>query len=86
MDGLPPIDVVKLKAQLQEDLDKCLAKVGASLDAAAPGRLLADSEEISRDALHEFAQAAYQRAAQQKVHAAEAAFSPSDGPRDGETL
>jgi len=42
MDGLPPIDVVKLKAQLQEDLDKCLAKVGASLDAAAPGRQRGD--------------------------------------------
>lgn len=86
MDGLPPIDVVKLRAELQEELEKCLAKVGASLDAAAPGRLLADSEEISRDALHEFARVAYQQAAQQKIQAVDAAFPPSGGPRDRETL
>jgi len=86
MDGLPPVDVAKLKVELQEELEKCLLQVGASLDAAAPGRLLADSEEISRTALHEFGRVAYQRAAQQKIHAADAAFPPSGGPGDGKTL
>lgn len=86
MDGAAVVDAMRLKAELQEQLDRCLEKVVAGVNAAAPGRLLADTEEIARDALREFAQSAYQKALQRKIDAAEAAFPPSGGPRDGKTL
>ena len=86
MDGTPAVDAVKLKAELQEQFERCLEKVAASVNSAAPGRLLADSEEIARDALHDFAQAAYEKAVQRKVDAAEAAFPPSGGRRDQKAL
>ena len=86
MEGQPAVDAKQLRADLQEQLERCLEKVAAGVNAAAPGRLLADSEEIARDALHEFAQAAYQKAVQQRINAAEAAFSPSGEPRDGKAL
>lgn len=86
MDGTPAVDADKLKAELQEQLERCLEKVAASVNSAAPGRLLADSEEIARAALHDFGQAAYQAAVQRKIAAAEAAFPPSGGSHDGKTL
>lgn len=86
MDGTPSVDAVQLKAALQDDLARCVEKIAASVNAAAPGRLLADTEEIARDALHDFAQVAYQKALQRKIDAAEAAFPPSGGPRDGKAL
>jgi hypothetical protein len=87
MDGTTTaVDVTGLKAGVQEELDRCLEKIVASVNAAAPGRLLADTEEIARDALHDFAQLAYQKALQRKIDAAEAAFPPSGGSRDGKAL
>ena len=44
MDGAPAVDAMGLKAELQEQLDRCLEKVVAGVNAAAPGRLLADTE------------------------------------------
>jgi hypothetical protein len=76
----------QLKAELQDDLGRCVEKLVASVNAAAYGRLLSDTEEIARDALHEFAQAAYQKALQRKIDAAEAAFSPSGESRDGKEV
>ena len=86
MDGTPTVDAVALKAELQGELERCVEKVAASVNLAAPGRLLADSEEIARTALHDFGQAAYQAAVQRKIAASEAAFPPSGGSRDGKTL
>lgn len=80
------VDADQLKAELQDDLGRCVEKIVAGVNAAAYGRLLSDTEEIARDALHEFAQAAYQKALQRKIDAAEAAFSPSEGPRDGKEV
>lgn len=86
MDGTQATDVTLLKAEVQEDLERCLEKIVAGVNGAAYGRLLADTEEIARDALQEFSQRAYQKALQRKIDAAEAAFSPSGRPRDGKTL
>lgn len=86
MDGTRAVDVSQLRAEVEEDLQRCLAQVVAGVNAAAPGRLLADTEEIARDALREFAQAAYQKALQQKIDAAEAAFPPSSEPLDRKAL
>jgi hypothetical protein len=80
------VDAARLRASLEDDLQRCLEKVAKSVTEAADGRWIADSEEISRDALQEFAQLAYQKAMQQKIEAAEAAFSPSGGRNDRKAL
>jgi hypothetical protein len=76
----------QLKAGLRRQFEECLERIADGVDSAAPGRLLADSEEIARKAIHDFGRAAYQAAIQQKVTASDAAFSPSAGPQDQETV
>ena len=86
MEGSRADGVSRLRAEVEEELERCLEQVMAGVNAAAPGRLLADTEEIARDALRKFSQVAYQKALQQKIDAAEAAFSPSGEPRDRKAL
>jgi len=57
--------------------------VADAVDNAPCGRVIRDSEEKARDALDRFRQAAYEKAVQMKVNAAEAAFSPSEQRGDG---
>jgi hypothetical protein len=83
MHGLPQISAIKLKEFLHGQVDEFAEKMVDSMNQAQPGRLIADSEELARKLIHEFGQAAYQAALQQKVDAAEAAFSPSGGNSDG---
>jgi hypothetical protein len=83
MHGLPKISAIKLKELLHSQVDEFAEKLVDSVNEAEPGRLIADSEEEVRKLIHEFGQAAYQAALQQKVDAAEAAFSPSGGNSDG---
>ncbi len=52
-------------------------EVADAVDAAPRGRLIRDSEEPVRDAVGRFRTQLFQRAMQQKVNAAEAAFPPS---------
>jgi hypothetical protein len=89
MPGLPQISAIKVKAFLHAQVEEFAEKLVESMNQAQPGRLIADTEELARVLIHEFGQAAYQSALQQKVDAAEAAFSPStgnsDGPRHGST-
>jgi len=82
MHGLPKISAINLKAFLHSHVDEFAEKLVDSVNEAGPGRLIADSEEEVRKLIHEFGQAAYQAALQQKVDAAEAAFSPSGGNSD----
>lgn len=83
MHGLPRISAIKLKEFLHSQVDELAEKLVDSVNEAEPGRLIADSEERVRKGIHEFGQAAYQAVLQQKVDAAEAAFSPSGGNADG---
>lgn len=83
MSGLPQISPIKLKAFLHARVDEFAEKLADRMNQAQPGRLIADTEEEVRKWIHEFGQAAYQAALQQKVDAAEAAFSPSGGNSDG---
>lgn len=79
-------DVEQLKADLRRQFEQCLEQITAGVDSAAPGRLLSDSEEIARKAIHEFGQAAYQAAVQQTVSTVDAAFPPSKGSQDRPTV
>lgn len=86
MDAKHALDVEQLKADLRRQFEQCLEQIAAGVDSAVPGRLLADSEEIARKAIHEFGQAAYQAAVQQTVSTADAAFPPSTGCQDRQTV
>jgi hypothetical protein len=71
------LDVTQLEVLVREDIDKCLHEVAAAVNQAPEGALIDGSEEPVREALARLRQAIYQKAIQQKVDAAEAAFSPS---------
>jgi ubiquitin len=77
MDEVPAISAAQLKAFLHEKVDDIAERIVSAVNAAAPGRLIADSEEPVRQAMAELTRAAYEAALQQKVNAAEAAFPPS---------
>jgi len=83
MAGLPQVTAAKVKEFLHARVDEFAEKLVESMNQAQPGRLIADTEEVVRKLIHEFGQAAYQAALQQKVDAAEAAFPPSAGNNEG---
>jgi hypothetical protein len=72
-----------LKEFLHGKVDEVAEQVIEAMNAAQPGRLIADSEEPVRETMHEFERAVFEAAVQQKVTAAEAAFPPSGGRTDG---
>jgi hypothetical protein len=82
MEELPKISAEALKAMLHGKVDEIAEKVITAMNAAKPGRLIADSEEQVRDIMGELRRAVFETAVQQKVDAAEAAFSPSGESND----
>jgi hypothetical protein len=86
MDELPHVSAEKLKVFLHGQVDVLAEQVMAAMNAAKPGRLIADTEEQVRDLGKEFIRAAFEAAVQQKVIAAEAAFSPSARRGDGQEV
>ena len=77
----PTLDVTQLEVLVREDIEKCLQEVTAAVNHAPEGAIIDESEEPVREALARLRQAIYQKAIQQRVDAAEAAFSPSTGRR-----
>jgi len=72
----------ELKAALCEDLDRLLDEVAEAMNSAQPGRIIADSEELVRDANAAFRERLDQKA-MDLLQAKQEAFSPSaegDGP------
>ena len=80
MDELPKLDREALRKELLAEFDATIQKVADAVDHAPKGRVIRDSEELARQALDEFRQKVYQKTMQQKIDAAEAAFSPSAQP------
>ena len=74
----------QLQAELQPDVKVLAKQIAQAINAAKAGQIIADSEELVRDAHAEFRQKAYQRALDllqnQGLHEA---FSPS-ADRDAE--
>ena len=67
---------------MRAKLEELLARVADAVHDAPPGRVLDGSEEQVRDRFARFRQQADETAVQMRVDAAEAAFPPSDRPRD----
>ena len=80
----PQMDRESFKKRMRAELEIVLEGVADALDDAPAGRIIRDSEEKVRDLFAEFRQKTFQQATQLKVDAAEAAFSPSDQPDDGQ--
>jgi hypothetical protein len=80
----PLMDRETFKKQMRTELESVMEGVADAVDNAPAGRIIRDSEETVRDLFAEFRRKAFEQATQLKVDAAEAAFSPSEQPRDGQ--
>ncbi|NOX57130.1 MAG: hypothetical protein GXP27_22395 [Planctomycetes bacterium] len=83
MEGWPRISADELKTFLHAHVDEFAERMVEAVNEAAPGRLIADSEERAREFILEFGRSAYEALLQQKIDAAEASFSPSGGDGGG---
>ena len=75
----------KLVAVMEQEMQKYLQSVMAAVNNAPEGAWLAGSEEQVRDLSAEFRRQVFEQAVQMRIDAAEAAFSPSAQPGDGQT-
>jgi hypothetical protein len=76
----PQASADDLIASLRQQFEQLCRDVTAAVNAAAPGRVITDSEEQVRDLLARFRQKTYQAAVQLRLEAAQAASPPSDPP------
>lgn len=67
---------------MRQRVDEMLGKIADAVNHAAPGKIIAGSEEQVRDLFADLRQEAFERAVQMRVDAAEAAFPPSEGSGD----
>jgi len=80
----PQMDRETFKRDMRAELEVLMEEMVEAVDSAPAGRIIRDSEEKVRDLFAEFRQKAFEKAMQAKVDAAEAAFSPSGQPSDGQ--
>jgi hypothetical protein len=67
---------------MRRRVEELLGQVADAVNAAAPGQVIAGSEEQVRDLFARLRREAFERAVQMRVDAAEAAFPPSAGSGD----
>jgi hypothetical protein len=84
MDVLPRLSRDEFIEQMRGKLEAALGKVADAVNEAAPGRIIAGSEEEVRDIFAGLRKDAFETALQMRVDAAEAAFPPSEGLRHGQ--
>ena len=81
MESAPKVSAEKFVESMRGRMEEYLRGVIEAVNQAPDGEWIAGSEEQVRDLSAEFRQCMYQAAIQQRVDAAEAAFSPSRGER-----
>jgi hypothetical protein len=81
MEPLPPVSPDVLLESLRSRFEELCRGVANAVNQAPTGHVINASEEKVRDLFADFRRQAYQTALQLKIDAAEAAFSPSEGPR-----
>jgi len=67
---------------MRQRVENLLGQVADAVNAAAPGQIITASEEKVRDLFADLRRQAFEQAVQMRIDAAEAAFPPSEGPRD----
>ncbi len=70
------VTAAELKKALAGDMDRLMQEMAAAMNAAQAGRIIADSEELVRDAHAEFREQAFERALR-LLQSKQEAFSPS---------
>ena len=75
----PKVSPKQLSESLRSEVESFLESVMESVNEAADGEWIAGSEEQVRNLAAEFRERVFQEAVQQRIDAAEAAFSPSAG-------
>src|SRR3954469_11389780 len=86
MNPEPQASADELAARLREQFEQLCQDVAAAVNAAAPGRVITDSEEEVRDLLARFRQQTYQAAVQLRLEQAQAASPPPQHPQTGKRL
>lgn len=84
MESTPKLSRDAFIAQMREKIEDALGKVADAVNEAPPGRIIAGSEEQVRDVFADLRKDAFETALQMRLDAAEAAFSPSEGPGHGQ--
>lgn len=82
MEPTPNLSREEFIAQMRNQVEQMLGQVADAINAAAPGQVIAGSEEQVRDLFADLRQQAFQAGLQMRLDAAEAAFPPSAGPQD----
>jgi len=82
MDEMPKLAAESLMPVVREQVEEAVKKIMESVNNTRPGELITGSEEAVRDIGHELTRVIYEAALQQRITAAEAAFSPSAGSAD----
>ena len=85
MDSPPQVSAEALIEQLRAKFEQLCREVADAVNQAPPGQVINASEEKVRDLLAGFRQTTYQTAVQLRLQAQEAAFPPSEPPRDRQT-
>jgi hypothetical protein len=81
MDPLPAVSADALLDRLRGRFEELCRGIADAVNQAPTGHVINASEEQVRDLFADLRRDAYQTALQLKIDAAEAAFSPSQGPR-----
>jgi hypothetical protein len=79
------VSAEKYREAMRAEVERVLDAVAAAVNAAPDGAWIRGSEEKVRDLMADFRRVAFEKALQMRVDAAEASFSPSEGPCDGPT-
>jgi len=79
MDDVPQVKSELLMPAVREQVEDAVRKIMEAVNAAPAGDLIAASEEAVRDITGRLRQQLFEAALQQRIDAAEAAFSPSGG-------
>ena len=82
MESTPKLSREAYIQAMRQRVENLLGQVADAVNAAAPGQIIAASEEKVRDLFADLRRQAFEQAVQMRMDAAEAAFPPSEGPRD----
>lgn len=82
MESMPKLDRDEFVTAMRQKMESMLGRVADAINNAPDGHIIAASEEKVRDLFAELRQQAFEMGLQQRMDAAEAAFSPSAGSVD----
>jgi hypothetical protein len=85
MDATSKVSPQQFAESMQHEVEEYLKQVMQAVNEAPDGQWIAGSEEPVRDLSAELRRRVFERAVQQRIAAAEAAFPPSTQPGHGKT-